>query len=465
MSNRAINTSSLALRLANLPEHLRSQLLADLTPDQLKALRWEFGFWARTKQKPPVGDWATWLICAGRGFGKTWTGSQWVHRRAMAWKGRWIAMVARTPADARDYMIEGPGGLMKNTPPWERPEFEPSKRRITWPNGSWATIYSDEQPDQLRGFSGDTAWLDEFAKYRNPKDVWENLAFGMREASNDRPRRLITTTPRPIKQLKEIIKNRNTVVTVGTSHENRENLDPKWYKETILEFENTRIGRQEIHAHLLDDLPGALWTSSLLEQNRWSGHNPAIFEHDEWIDSWKRKLARIVIAFDPASTSELSSAEHGIVLGGIDHKKNGYVLEDLSERCTPERAARIMITAYDRWQADRIVGEVNNGGEWIGTVVQQTAKQMKLEGLRSSDSVNYVAVHASRGKRTRAEPISAFDERGLIHHVGMFPEMEDQMTNWDPMEPGPSPDRMDARVWCMTELFLGTGKGRAGVLF
>ena len=448
-----------------MPELFRKELLAELTGDQLRALRWEFRFWARHKQLPPDGDWATWLIMAGRGFGKTWTGGQWVHERAMAWKGRWIALVAKTPADARDFMMEGPGGILKNTPPWATPTFEPSKRRVIWPNGSWATIYSDEQPDQLRGFSGDTAWLDEFAKYRNPKDVWENLAFGMREASNDRPRRLITTTPRPIKQLKEIIKASTTRVTVGTSHENRENLDPKWYQETILDFENTRLGRQEIHAHILDDMPGALWTGGLLEQNRVAGRNLSEITEDDWIEMWRRKLARITIAFDPASSSALGSAEHGITVGGIDRKKHGYVLEDLSERCTPERAARIMITAYDRWQADRIIGEVNNGGEWIGTVVRQTAAQMHSEGLRPTSHVNFAAVHASRGKRTRAEPISSIDEQGKIHHVGVFPELEDQMTNWDPMEPGPSPDRMDSRVWLMTELMIGTGKGKAGVLW
>lgn len=440
------------------------ELLKDLTPDQQRALRWEFRFWARPKQQPPSGDWATWFICAGRGFGKTWTGAQWLHQRAMGWKGRWMAMVAKTPADARDFMLEGPGGLLKNTAPWERPTFEPSKRRVVWPNSSWATIYSDEAPDQLRGFSGDTAWLDELAKYRNPKEVWENLAFGMREASNDRPRRLITTTPRPIKILKEILKAPTTAVTIGTSHENRENLDPTWYKETIMDFENTRFGRQEIHAHILDDMPGALWTSGLLEKNRVPGKNLSRMTEAEWVDAWKLKLARIVIAMDPASASDLSSAEHGIIVAGISYKGDGYVLEDISERCSPEKAARKIVDAYDRWQADLVIGEVNNGGEWIGTVVQQTAKTMKLEGLRNSGDVNYKPIHASRGKRTRAEPISTIDEQGKIHHVGMFPELEDQMTNWDPMEPGPSPDRMDARVWALTELIVGTG-GRGGVLW
>ena len=256
------------MRVAQLEPDLRMELIRGMTADQLLALRWEFLFWARQKQIAPSGDWATWLLLAGRGFGKTWTGAQWVHLRAMAWPGRWIALVAKTPADARDFMIDGPGGFIKNTPPWERPDFESTKRRLTWKNGSWATIYSDEAPDQLRGFSGDTAWLDEFAKFRNPEDVWDNLAFGMREASDDRPRRLITTTPRPLKKLKQIMAARTTELTIGTSHENRENLDPKWYEETILDYENTRLGQQEVHAKILDDMPGALWTGTLLEGTR-----------------------------------------------------------------------------------------------------------------------------------------------------------------------------------------------------
>lgn len=436
-----------------------------MTPDQLKVLQWEFSFWARQKQKPPLDDWAVWLILAGRGFGKTWTGSQWIHKRAMAWPGRWIALVAKTPADARDFMIEGPGGFNKNIAPWERPTYEPSKRRLMWRNKSWATIYSDEEPDQLRGFSGDTAWLDEFAKFKNPQDVWDNLSFGMREASNDRPRRLITTTPRPIKILKQIMKARTTRMVVGTSHENRENLDPKWFEETIIEYENTRLGQQEIYAKILDDMPGALWKGSTLEANRFPGRiKSGKLSIQAWRDEWKMKMARIVIAMDPAAGSSSESAEHGIIVAGLDDRGHGVVLEDRSERCSPDRATRILVSAYDEWEADKVIGEVNNGGDWIGTAVRQTARQMKLEGKRNSLEINYSSVHASRGKHTRAEPISALDEQGRIHHVGIFPELEDQMCNWNPLGGGKSPDRMDARVWALTELMVGSKK-QAKVLF
>lgn len=440
-------------------------MIRDLTPSQLNALRWEFSFWARPKQVAPGFDWATWLLIAGRGFGKTWTGMKWAHERAMEWPGRWVALVARTPADARDFMIEGPGGFLRNVAPWDRPKYEPSKKRLTWGNGSWATIYSDEEPDQLRGFSGDSAWLDEFAKYKNPQDVWDNLAFGMREASNDRPRRLITTTPRPIKILKQLMKAKGTHLTVGTSHENRENLDPKWFQETILDYENTRLGQQEVHARILEDMPGALWTNATLEQNRLPGFNPGELSREAWTESWKLRLQRIVVAMDPAAASKEGAAEHGIIVAAIDRAKKGYVLEDLSQRCTPDKAARIMVDAYDRWSADAAIAEVNNGGEWIGTTVRQTAAAMKAEGKRESDFVNYRTVHASRGKATRAEPVSTLDAQKRVHHVGVFPDLEDQMTSWDPLGGGKSPDRMDARVWALTELMIGNNKGRAGTLF
>jgi phage terminase large subunit-like protein len=186
----------------------------------------------------------------------------------MAHPRRWTALVARTPADARDYMIEGPGGILRNAPPGERPNFEPSKRRLTWPNGSWATIFSDDEPDQCRGFSGDTAWLDEFAKFQNPQESWNNLAFGMREASSDQPRRLITTTPRPIPVLIQIERMPTTVVVTGSSYENEDNLDPRWFTDVVSVYEGTRIGRQEIMAEILDDVPGALWTRAMLDDAR-----------------------------------------------------------------------------------------------------------------------------------------------------------------------------------------------------
>jgi phage terminase large subunit-like protein len=192
----------------------------------------------------------------------------WVQERALEHPGRWIALVARTPADARDYAVEGPGGILRNVHPRERPLYEPSKRRITWPNRTWATVYSDEEPDQLRGFSGDTAWVDEMAKFVNTEDTWHCLQFGMRERSSDRPRILITTTPRPLPILRQIERLPSTIVVTGSSYENARNLDPRWFDDVLSRYEGTRLGRQEIMAEILEDVPGALWTREILDRCR-----------------------------------------------------------------------------------------------------------------------------------------------------------------------------------------------------
>lgn len=252
---------SLAESLASLPESERIAFIASLTPTELAAIEFDWRFWARPKQLAPPGDWLTWLLQTGRGFGKTRSGAGWLHERAMAVPDRWCALVGKTPADVRDLMLEGPAGLLKNTPPEERPVYEPSKRRVTWPNGSWGTIYSSEEPDQLRGFSGDTAWLDEFGKYDNPREVWDNLQFGMREVSVDQPRVCITTTPRPLPVLEEIESDPKTVTVGGTSYENRANLAPQWFSSTLSKYEGTRLGKQEIHGERLDDVQGRVYES------------------------------------------------------------------------------------------------------------------------------------------------------------------------------------------------------------
>jgi hypothetical protein len=247
--------------LASLPDSDYRQILSDLTPAELAVLEHDRRFWARPKQLPPPGDWLTWLLQTGRGFGKTFAGGGWIHARAMASAGRWCALVGKTPADARDVMIEGPAGILRNAPPHERPLYESSKRRITWPNGSWGTLFSSEEPDQLRGFSGDTAWLDEFGKFGNPREVWDNLQFGMREVSADQPRVCITTTPRPLPILEEIENKSSTVTVRGSSYENRANLAPTWFAETLAAYEGTRLGRQEIHGERLEDVEGRVYSS------------------------------------------------------------------------------------------------------------------------------------------------------------------------------------------------------------
>lgn len=247
--------------LASLPEWARTEVLQGLSEAERATIATHWKLVARPKQLPPAGDWLTWLLQTGRGFGKTRAGGGWVHLRMQESAGRWGALVGKTPADARDVMIEGPAGILRNTPKRERPHFEPSKRRMTWPNGSWCTIYSSEDPEQLRGFSGDTAWIDELGKYKNPREVWDNLQFGMREVSADQPRVCITTTPRPLPILEEIEHKASTVLVGGSSYENRANLAPTWFSETLSAYEGTRLGRQEIHGERLDDVEGRVYSA------------------------------------------------------------------------------------------------------------------------------------------------------------------------------------------------------------
>ena len=409
-----------------------ASVLDGLTDAELTQLKYDWKFWARPKQIAPPGDWATWVIRAGRGFGKTRAGAGWVHARAMAQPLRWIALVARTPADARDYMIEGPGGLLRNTSPKERPLYESSKRRLTWPNGAWATVYSDEEPDQSRGFSGDTAWIDELAKFRNPVETWNNLAFGMREVSLDRPRKLITTTPRPIAILREIESLSSTIVVVGSSHENKTNLDQSWYTD-LLRYEGTRIGRQEINAEIIDDLPGALWTRALLEQCR--------VRQDKLPE-----MKRVVVGVDPSGTSGADKNNQvGIVCVGLGMDGLAYVLADNTCQLSPDGWGRRVIATSTKYEADKIVAEKNFGGAMVDHVIRTVDK-----------TANIKLVTASRGKVARAEPVSALYEQGKVKHVGAFPELEDQMCSFTSEGYGDegSPDRVDALVWALTELML-----------
>lgn len=420
--------------LASLPASERKAHLASLVDGQAVELLWDWRFWARPKQLPPPGDWATWILRAGRGFGKTRSGGGWVHERAMEFPGRWIALIARNAADARDYMIEGPGGILKNTKPKDRPIFEVSKRRVTWPNGSWGTVYTDEDPDQIRGFSGDTAWLDEFAKYRHAEDVWSNLEFGMREVSTDQPRKVITTTPRPLAILRRIIKANDSVDVAGSSYENKANLDPKWFANTLERYRGTRLGRQEIEAEILDDVPGALWSRRNLDENRKRVNEVP-------------PLIRIVVAIDPAITSGDSSNETGIVVAGMDEQQRGYVLEDATLRGSPDQWARRAVAMYRKYEADLIVGETNQGGDMVGNTLKTV-----------DPTVPFQKVTASRGKYVRAEEPSALYEQGRVSHVGTFPDLEDQMIAFTPESaavrlPGESPDRVDALVWALKWLF------------
>jgi len=404
-------------------------LLAGLTEEQAAELLFDWEFWARPEQLPPPGDWLTWLILTGRGWGKSRTGAEWVRDQHERYGAVRTALVGATAADVRDVMIEGPSGLLACYPPNKRPQYEPSKRRLTWPNGSVAFSYSADEPDRLRGPAHDTAWCDEICTWRRGEDTWSNLALGMRIGSN--PRVVVTTTPRPIKLLKQIMAQAGTVTTRGALQENLVNLAPSYVAQIVGRYKGTRLGRQEIAGEILDDVPGALWTREMLDACR----------VDQWPD-----LLRVVVAIDPAVTSGDNSDDTGIVVAGLGYDGHGYVMADLTCHVSPGEWATRAVNGYVEYHADRIVGEVNNGGDMVETTI------------RTVDSrVPYKAVHASRGKRSRAEPVAALYEQGRAHHVGLpqFLDLEDQMCNFVPDSMAGSPDRVDALVWALTELMLG----------
>jgi len=394
----------------------------------------EDGGWrakARPSQLPPPGDWNGWLLLAGRGFGKNFTGAGWVNENVETRTAGRIALVAATAADARDVMVEGESGILNLAPSWNRPEYEPSKRRLTWKNGATATLFSAEESDRLRGPQFDLAWADELAAWPDPQTVWDMLMFGLRLGRH--PRWLATTTPRPIKLLKTLLarEGQDVVVTRGNTFENEANLAPTFIQALRDRYEGTRLGRQEINAEMLVDVPNGLWSLDWLDRDR--------------VAKVPDQLQRVIIAIDPAVSNNEGSDETGIIVAGVSADKHAFILEDLSGRYAPHEWARKAVDAYRRHKADRIVAEVNNGGAMVESTI------------RAVDSnVSFKSVHASRGKVVRAEPIAALYEQRKVHHVGNFATLEDQMcaftTDFNRGSAGYSPDRVDALVWALTEL-------------
>lgn len=407
--------------------------MASLTPEARAALNWKWrGWWARPNQLAPEGEWSTWLILAGRGFGKTRSGAEWVRERWKAGASR-IALVAETAADARDVLVEGQSGILAISPKDERPLYEPSKRRLTWPNGATATLYNGTEPDQLRGPEHTDAWVDELAKYDYPQDTWDNLQFGLR--LGDHPRVCVTTTPRPIKIIRDLLKSPDTVVTRGSTFDNLANLPPRFTTAIREKYEGTRLGRQELFAEVLDDLPGALWQRSAIDASR-------IKEAPE--------MRRVVVAVDPSGTKGDSDEgdEIGIIVVGLGIDGRGYVLADRSCKLSPDGWGRRAVQAYHEFNADRIVAERNFGGAMVEHVIRTIDR-----------SVSYKEVTASRGKVVRAEPVAALYEQSRVSHVGSFDLLEDQMCQMgaEGYVGEGSPDRLDALVWGLSELMLRQG--------
>lgn len=401
---------------------LRAKLGDSYDPELLRASWW---LYKRPDQSTPVGDWRVWLILAGRGWGKTRTGAEFIREQVDAGKAEHIALVGPTAGDVRDTMIEGQSGLLGVYPTSQRPRYEPSKRRVTFHNGAVATAFSADEPDRLRGPNHDLAWADELAAWRYT-EAYDMLQLGLRIGKN--PRTIITTTPKPIPLVKRLVAtdDGSVHITKGSTFDNAVNLAGAFLEEITSRYEGTRLGQQELHAELLDDTEGALWNRDRLEEHRVTAHPP---------------LKRIVVGVDPAATS--TGDETGIIVAGLGEDGHGYVLDDVSLRGSPNDWGRAAVSAYNKHSADRIVAESNQGGEMVSFTLKTVDENVPIK-----------LVHASRGKATRAEPISALYEQGRIHHHGFHASLEDQMTEWIPGI-GSSPDRVDALCWALTELMLG----------
>lgn len=393
--------------------------------------RYDWALNAREEQKEPEGNWRTWLIMAGRGFGKTRTGAETVRHWIDSGKCKHVAIVAKSLKEARQVMVEGDSGLLNVYPENARPRYYPSKRLIVWPNGAKVTLYSGDRPDQFRGPQFDGAWVDEFAKYRDPEETYNQLNLALR--LGDCPQLVITTTPRPLKILEKLVEEAETsdqvILTQGTTYDNLRNLAPGYADFLKTQYEGTLLGAQEVRGELLSMRDSALWKRALLDQYRFSK---------------QPMLNRVVIGIDPAATNTATSDETGIVVAGVDDDGKAYILEDLSGKYSPGDWAKQAIRAYHHYKADRIVAETNKGGDMVEDL------------LRAHDpTVSFKPVRATRGKMVRAEPVAALYEKGCVYHRERgLDRLEQQMMTYVPGRTSKSPDRIDALVWTLTELML-----------
>jgi phage terminase large subunit-like protein len=407
-------------------QHSLASTLADSLAD---------GGWrskARPSQLPPEGDWwAGWLAMNGRGWGKTWVGSNFTNEMALT-VGR-IALIGATAADVRDVMIEGPSGILQTAPAWNRPTYEPSKRKLEWLNGSTALAFSAEEESRLRGPEFGYLWFDELCAAPNAQSTWDMAMFGLRLGT--RPRWLVTTTPKPTKLLRELLarEGKDVAVVRGSTFENADNLAPTFLQTVQNRYSNTRLGRQELQGELLIDIPGSLWTRDMIDRANGSWTLP--------------DMKRVVVAIDPSGTKgeEDRGDSVGIVVCGLGSDGIGYVLADKTCKLSPDGWGRVAVKAYEDFKADRIIAERNFGGAMVEHVIRTVDR-----------NVSYREVTASRGKIARAEPVSALYEQNKIRHAGAFSDLEDQMaamTSEGYVGDG-SPDRCDALVWALTELLV-----------
>ena len=423
-------------RLVRLSHAEREALLASIPVADRLALLTSWPWIARPSQLAPEGDWTVWLILAGRGFGKTRAGAEWVTATALANPGARFALVGTTQHDAVSVMMEGESGLLSVAPETCRPIWKPTKRQLHWPNGAIATLISAVEPDQLRGPQFHFAWCDEIAAWPKPREALGNLRMGLR--LGERPRMVVTTTPRPLPFLRALACEPGVRVSRGSTYDNRANLPASFLADVTAGFAGTSLGRQEVMGELLEAREGALWSRDGLDVCR---------------VATAPDLHRIVVGVDPPA----GPGGCGIVVAGVDARGVAHVIGDASVRAVkPEGWAAAVAAAHARFGADRIVVEVNNGGDMVEATLRATGLALPVKQVR-----------ASRGKVARAEPVSALYGAGRVRHVGLFADLEDEMCGLilggGYVGPGTSPDRADALVWALTELLLGDAGARPGV--
>ncbi|MFN7133512.1 MAG: DNA-packaging protein [Myxococcales bacterium] len=428
--------------LQRITERIGAEALHDaLTPGERLALRYCWEAWARPLhqleprkwkgQLAPPGDWSTWLYLAGRGSGKTRSGAEQVRRWAAGHPGCQIALVGRTAPDTRKVMVKGESGILACCPPWDMPHFNVTDQCLEWRNGSKAFLYSADKPSVFRGPQHHFAWADELAAWRYLQDAWDNLMFGLRLGVH--PRVLITTTPQPLKLLKDIMLKDSTVVTVGSTYENAANLARSYFRDIVSQYEGSALGRQELHGELLEQAPGALFMRSWLEKHR--------VQPDR-----DRKFRRVVMALDPAETTGRDADDTGIVVGAEGETDgHAYILRDATLRASPDQWARKAVAIYWEYGCSVLIYENTRGGDVVPALIRNIDARVNIRCVSTRGAGN--------GKFGRAEPIAAFYEQGRVHHVGEHRELEDQLCTWTD-DAKWSPDRMDAMVHVVGELLL-----------
>jgi phage terminase large subunit-like protein len=421
-------------------------ILEGLSPNALLGLPWLFEHWALTHQLPPEGDWTTWVVLGGRGAGKTRAGAEWVRAQVEGGKPgdpgvlSRVALVGATLDEAREVMVFGPSGLIAIAPPDRRPEWQATRRRLVWPNGAVAQIFSAADPESLRGPQFDGAWCDELAKWKKGEAAWDMLMFGLR--LGERPRALVTTTPRRSALLKGILEEAGTVMTGAPTAANRMHLARSFLAHVMGKYGGSRRGREELEGELLLDVPGALWTWEMLEAAR---ALPA------------RPLDRVVVAVDPPVSSGESADACGIVVAGVSMRGEPrewtaeVIFDGSAKGLSPRAWAERAVALYHAHGADRLVAETNQGGNLVGTLVRDVDPMVAFRALR-----------ASKGKGARAEPVAALYEQGRVRHRAAFAELEAEMAAMtvEGFEGKGSPDRADAMVWAITELMIEPGGRR-----